>query len=139
MAIKIRRCRDYNLIGSLEKQCFHPSEFVEDKHAHTWWVVWDGKEPVGYASIQQWSDKICFLSSCGLLENVRGKGIQKRLIATRERFARAAGNRIMVTYTSMTNVASINSLIRVGYKTYRPLYRWVGKDFVYWQKALQET
>jgi L-amino acid N-acyltransferase YncA len=123
----------------LDQECF-PSDHRPALENSLWWVVWHGKEPVGYAGL-----RVCegapnlglgFLSRAGVIAKHRGKGLQKRLIRAREAEARALGLKEIVTYVAHWNCASINSLGACGYKHYRPATKWGGKEAVYLRKQL---
>ncbi len=136
MKIKIRRESNEKTLREVEAKCFHKDETVDLTKYTTWWIAYLDGEPVGFATVEEFQDKIVFLSRAGVVEKARGMGIQKKLIAARERFARSRGKNWAITYTILNNVQSINSLISLGYKTYRPMQMWVGKDVLYWRKKL---
>ena len=123
----------------LDQDCF-PSDHRPALENSLWWVVWCGKEPVGYAGL-----RVCegaqnaglgFLSRAGVVAKHRGKGLQKRLIRAREAAARSFGLNELVTYVAHWNSASINSLVACGYRFYRPATKWGGASSVYLRKVL---
>jgi GNAT superfamily N-acetyltransferase len=57
----------------------------------TWWVVCDGRNVVGYAGASLMDrGKTLQLVRVGLAPEARGKGLQRRLIAARQRWGRRA-------------------------------------------------
>lgn len=124
---------------ALDQECF-PSDYRPTLENSLWWVVWQGKEPVGYAGLRvcqtSCNKGLGFLSRAGVLRKHRGKGLQKRLIRAREAEARALGLNELVTYVAHWNSPSINSLVSCGYRFYRPATKWGGKEAVYLRKQL---
>lgn len=104
-----------------------------------WWIAFnEDDEPVAFAGLtpsKQFRD--CgYLVRAGVLEKYRGQGLQKRLLRTRERFARAINFEWLVTAT-YDNVPSANSLIAAGYRLYEPSRPWLAKGALYWRKQLK--
>jgi GNAT superfamily N-acetyltransferase len=103
----------------------------------SWWLTFDGDKAVAFAASRpsyQWGDTT-YLSRCGVLASHRGKGLQRRLIRVREKHARAAGKRWLISDTR-TNPHSANNLIRAGFTMYEPGSPWSFKDALYWKKRL---
>lgn len=103
-----------------------------------WWAVWAGLEIVGYAGARapaEWPG-VYFLSRAGVLEEARGKGLQRRLVRARVARARRLGCHSCITYTSPDNAPSMRTLIACGFKPYVPEPAYVGASYVYWRKAL---
>lgn len=116
---------------------FGQCEEIEiEKWTSDWLVYYLGSEPVGFAGLSYTTKTIACLELVGVLKSAGGRGIQKKLIKARERYARTKGCVKMITYTAGWNMKSINSLISCGYKTYRPMYAWAGKEFIYWWRKL---
>jgi GNAT superfamily N-acetyltransferase len=124
----------------LDEQAF-PSDYRPTLENSIWWVVWSGREPVGYAGLRvcdrRQNKGLGFLSRAGVLREHRGHGLQRRLIRAREAEARALGLNELVTYVAMWNCASLNSLASCGYRFYRPATKWGGKESLYLRKRLQ--
>jgi RimJ/RimL family protein N-acetyltransferase len=139
MRYTIRREPTPVAVLPLDQECF-PSDHRPVLENSLWWVVWCGKEPVGYAGLRVCENTqnkgLGFLSRAGVVAKHRGKGLQKRLVRAREAEARALGLTDLVTYVAHWNSASINSLIACGYKFYRPADRWAGSSSVYLRKRL---
>lgn len=103
-----------------------------------WWIAFDDAgEPVGFCGLQpsvRWLDCI-YLCRAGVVPSARGKGLQRRLISVRLRFARAMGMRWAVTDT-FENPASSNNLIRCGFMLYEPSRPWGYKGALYWRRKV---
>lgn len=130
---------DPGRIEALDRICFFYDAPLsrEDIIEAFWWLVWDDEgDAVGFAGLKLLDDDMAYLCRVGVLPGARGKGLQKRLLRARERFARECGWTNAITYTAITNPASSNSLISAGYKLYLPEYAWAGKDVLYWIKKL---
>ena len=139
MSYVIRREELPAAVLALDEICF-PEDYRISTEGALWWVVWCGKQPVGYAGLRpcmaEVNSGLGFLNRAGVVKGHRGKGLQKRLIRVREAGARAAGLRELVTYVASWTCASINSLIGCGYKTYSPEINWGGTGAVYFWKKL---
>lgn len=132
--IRIKQSTDIDLIRRMDKRCLPGCYFYLGEY---WWIVWDGKIPVGYAGMaqsKQWNN--CgYFCRAGIIPEYRGRGLQKRLIHARLRFARSLGWEAVVTDTRQ-NPASANSLISCGFTTYIPRNPWGFSDCIYWRKWL---
>ncbi len=124
---------------ALDELCFPHDDRVV-LNGSLWWIVWRGKEAVGYAGLRvcqnPCNEGVAFLCRVGVLKEHRGNGLQKRLIRARERAAKAMNIRQLVTYCVPWNCASINSLIACGYKLYRPATKYGGAGAIYLQKRI---
>lgn len=78
----------------------------------------------------------CFLARAGVIESERGKGLQKKLIMVRLKWARFYGYRDVITYCSPENVASSNNLISCGFKLYLPEEKWGCKNALYFRRRI---
>ena len=140
--ITIRKTRDTELLAVLNSRIFiFEHEYLGwELEASTWWIAWIDGMPAGFAGVRKLAsdEDTWYLSRSGVLYAARGRGIQKRMIKARERHAKAHGGKTMLTYTSCENPASMNSLIKCGYKTYMPPNRWgsMKPHEVYWEKEL---
>lgn len=86
-----------------------------------WWLAEDADgAAVGFAGLAHAYEGRGFLHRVGVLPEHRGNGLQKRLIRARERGGRGLGMVRLITYTSRTNSASLNSLVSCGYRFYNP-------------------
>lgn len=138
-------------------------------HGSHWFIAWNAANsnevelpatPLGYAGWRphcggglglHWSQDylpynpttLGFLYRAGVLNNARGHGIQKRLIAAREASMREHGIKTSVTYTDPLSIGSMKNMIACGYEPYSPTtadylcesFESVGR-FVHWCKTL---
>lgn len=104
-----------------------------------WWLAYDEDQPIGFAALLpsvRWGD--CgYLARAGVLTSHRGKGLQRRMLAARERKARALGWKWLITDTAHWNVASANSLIARGYRVFKPSEPWGWDTATYWRKSIK--
>jgi GNAT superfamily N-acetyltransferase len=125
---------------ALDEICFPHDDRITTADS-LWWIVWHGKQPVGYAGLRLCQAKqnlgLAFLCRVGVIPAHRGRGLQKRLIHARDRAARQLAVNEIVTYCVPWNCPSVNSLIACGYKFYRPGTKWGGAGAVYLRKALR--
>ena len=127
------------LLRKMQRELLQGSPIADPSLGH-WWLVFDGEDPVGFASMVpsfRW-DKTGYLNRAGILTPYRGKGLQKRLIKVREAYARRIGYEHLISDTRF-NPPSANSLIACGFKTYTPKYPWGFTTSIYWRKHLKET
>jgi len=135
-------CRELHPLPvlALDEVCFPDDDRVRLDDS-LWWLVWRGKEAVGYAGLRPCREPhnagLGFLCRVGVLPGHRGRGLQKRLVAAREAAARRLGLSEIVTYCVPWNCASINSLVACGYRFYRPETKWGGSGAVYLRKGLK--
>jgi GNAT superfamily N-acetyltransferase len=101
-----------------------------------WLVTRNDGTPAGFAT-GKITDGWFYLTSCGVIPEARGQGLQRRLITTYEKWARKQCALGAYTYTLPFNVASGNNLISAGYKLWRPAVPWAGVESVYWRKAFK--
>lgn len=103
-----------------------------------WWLVTCDGAPAAFAGLEQskYFHKTGFLCSAGVLWEHRGQGIQKRLIRIRVAKARRLGWEWVVSNTNPKNHASSNSLIRCGFKLFKPWWPWAYRGSLYWGRRL---
>jgi GNAT superfamily N-acetyltransferase len=145
MSINIRRVdtqRELEQVFALDQLIFGLADgAMHDKgemDGAYWWLCWQDNTPVGYCGLQI-KYGLAFHERSGLLPLARGKGLQRRFLSVRERFAKKEGCSVVATYVSRFNSPSINNLFRAGYKSYEPQWPWAGEDFqaVYVYKDLK--
>lgn len=113
--MRIRRTEDVALIASLATACF-PQEntFVQGE---AYWVVRNEEEtPIGFCIAGRDDEDTARLTLAGVTQYYRGRGLQRRLIQVRERWARKQGCEEVVTYVSKYNGPSLVNLLRAGYR-----------------------
>ena len=140
MKYKIRRTFDIDCIKKLHKKIFPLDEWYDNKRSIYWLVTNDYGMHVGFcmAVPAMYNPEILFLSRAGLINSVLGKGLHKRMISVRDRYARRESFHGVVTYTSIDNIAPAINLQRMGYRLYYPASNYAGKmgEVLYWYKSL---
>lgn len=96
---------------------FRLPQFTKDK---SWWIaIIDGKFAgfAGTTAKVDW-DKAegLFVGPCGVLPEFRGRGLQRKFLKVRERYAIAKGYTKLVGSVETANVWSGNNFIRCGYE-----------------------
>jgi GNAT superfamily N-acetyltransferase len=140
---KAKSEREWEQIYALDLLCFGTADgsmgSVDDMIGSDWWIVWDEhKSPVGYCGVILYKD-FAVHKRCGVLPCARGHGLQKKLIKTRENFARKNGCEMICTYVSIENNFSANNLFDCRYRAYNPDWRWGGDHYLYIQKTLKKA
>ena len=123
-------------LRQLQKLCLPYDSPYRDKKAWYWIGYWKDV-PVAFCVLApsvRWSDCV-YMARSGVIPAFRGKGLQKRMIVIRERWARRKGYKWSVTDTS-ENPPSANSLISRGYRIYEPTVTWGLATAIYWRKRL---
>jgi GNAT superfamily N-acetyltransferase len=127
-------------IEFMHRVCFGKSAPpVDPRDGDWWWLAYNHKwHPVAFACLAELeTDKLGgYLKRVGVVPGHRGLGLQRRLVTARERKARKLGMHYVVTDTTY-NTPSSNSLIRAGYKLYRPKNPWGWKHTLYWKKDMK--
>jgi GNAT superfamily N-acetyltransferase len=116
-------------IRFLQKECL-PLDTVLSPKVGWWWIAYCDGRLAGFAAMLQSSKtpEAVYLARAGTLEAFRGRGLQKKLIRERLKFAKDLG---------MTdNVASANALIATGFKMFDPDDPWGLSNTLYWRKSL---
>ena len=103
---------------------------------HRCWVVRDKGKAVAFCSSVVRKERYVYFSSCGVTEDYRGKGLQRRMIRHRLKKAKEDGAEVAYTYTSKDNEPSFLNLQREGFELYVPEDEYAGRDFLYWRKYL---
>jgi GNAT superfamily N-acetyltransferase len=139
--MKLRICWTHRLdiIGEMHRKIFTTDELPK-LHNTIHWLVFDNKKPIGFAILRELEgvNKGCFfLSRAGVLKAYRKQGLHRRLIRVRERYVARVGGGTILTYVALDNPASFCNLIRCGYRVYEPEYKYVGSDFLYFQKTIK--
>jgi ribosomal protein S18 acetylase RimI-like enzyme len=120
-------------LDALDARLF-PGDELYPKEGCYWWFATDSEGVVGFAGLKPLSGRdkgSAFLCRAGVLGRAAGAGLQRRLIRTRLRYARAAGLRCVVAYASRHNFASIANLIRCGMRIFSPVHSWGSHGAVY--------
>jgi GNAT superfamily N-acetyltransferase len=128
--------KNWHVISELDRQCFTSAYLVPDQITY-WWIAYHENKPVAFAGLRKshrYSD-VGYLCRVGVAEAHRGKGLQKRLVKVRCRYAKRIGMTWVRTDTHF-NLASSNNLIACGFKLFRPNHPWSFKGSLYWRKEL---
>jgi GNAT superfamily N-acetyltransferase len=123
-------------IRFLQKECL-PLDTVLSPKNGWWWMAYCDGRLAGFAAMLQ-SSKIpeaVYLARAGTLEAFRGRGLQKKLIRERLKFAKDLGLTQAITDTT-DNVASANALIATGFRMFEPDDPWGLSNTLYWRKSL---
>jgi len=130
----IRQTSDLDEIKRLDRMLFSADTPINYAQSH-WWLAKDGNKSVAYAGLKVVDKNLAFLSRAGVTQNARGKGIHRRLIQVRTRWAWLHQLNTLITYTLVSNHPSSNNLIRTGFLLYDPEWAWVGRGVLYWIKT----
>lgn len=105
----------------------------EFKPNRDWWVIISGNVIIGYCGCA-FTEGLCIFVRAWVQKDYRGHGLQKKMIKLRIRSAYDC--HIAITYTTIDNYPSANSLISQGFKLYSPEYAYAGREMLYFQKEL---
>jgi len=122
-------------IRFLQKECL-PLDTVLSPKNGWWWMAYCDGRLAGFAAMLQSSKtpQAAYLARAGTLEAFRGRGLQKKLIRERLKFAKDLGLTQAITDTT-DNVASANALIATGFRMFEPDDPWGSPNTLYWRKA----
>jgi GNAT superfamily N-acetyltransferase len=123
-------------IRFLQKECL-PLDTVLSPKVGWWWIAYCDGRLAGFAAMLQSSKtpEAVYLARAGTLEAFRGRGLQKKLIRERLKFAKDLGMTQAITDTT-DNVASANALIATGFRMFEPDDPWGLSNTLYWRKSL---
>jgi GNAT superfamily N-acetyltransferase len=121
----------------LQSHTFAADEQLDISTGHWWIARNENNEPVAFAALLPVPSfpGAAYMARCGVITTYRGKGLQRKLLLKREKFARASGYKHVIT-TTYNNPPSANNLIARGFKTYLPQAKWGAVDTIYWLKEL---
>jgi GNAT superfamily N-acetyltransferase len=122
-------------IRFLQKECL-PLDTVLSPKVGWWWIGYCDGRLAGFAAMMQSSKtpEAVYLARAGTLEAFRGRGLQKKLIRERLKFAKDLGMTQAITDTT-DNVASANALIATGFRMFEPDDPWGLPNTLYWRKS----
>ena len=126
MPIKIRKSLDLTTLLKLQLAIF-PEDEIYFKDTMHFWIAYDGKVPIGFCIINQYDSSTCWFPRAGVLAGYRGKGLQRRLISVRTRWAKKNGFKSIFTYTLRGNIPSSRNLIKSGFNLYEPEEEYAGE------------
>lgn len=132
----LRKTSDIDTVKDLHKICFPEDEWYSHK-GNTYWLLKNkNKRPIGFCVATDIGDGIIFLSRAGIIPEYQGRGLQRRMINTRIRYAQNNGYNSVITYVSIENVASAKNLLKCGFELYRPDWDYAGHWFNYFRLEL---
>lgn len=133
--------KDFKEITDLYIKFFVGGREYVPEFTGVWWILKDGKKSIGFCAIDRSNNYLntAYLYRAGIDFSYRGKGLHKRMIRLRERWAKKNGIKWVVTDTYSDNFNSSNSLISLGYRLWSPPVncQWAQyKNALYWKKCL---
>lgn len=132
-----RNTKAIDIAKEMDTQHFPGCEVYGLEEQYIWLVYYAQKHIVGYASMKYLPvDKCGYFSRAAIKREHRRRGLHSRLIRARINLARKLKWKGVLTYTAVDNIASVNSLVSLGFRLYIPAYRWAGKEFLYFMRAL---
>ena len=132
----LRRTKDLRHILWLDGEIFADDDPVDVWDPNVlWWAAGD----LAFCGVRPLScGTSAFLLRAGVVEEARGRGLQRRMIQTRLRWAKTQERiQTVITYTIPENPWSSNNLIRCGFRLYEPQERWAGEAVNYFQKKIR--
>ena len=123
----------YDELKELDDRVFNGCN-NEFKSNRDWWVMVSANQIVAYCGCG-FTEGLCIFVRAWVHKDYRGQGLQKKMIKLRIKSAYDC--HIAITYTSVDNYPSINSLISQGFKIYCPEYAYAGREMLYFQKPIQ--
>lgn len=132
----LRRTADIDTVKDLHKQCFPEDEWYEHKGNVYWLLKNSRKRPIGFCVATDIGDGLIFLSRAGVIPEYQGRGLQKRMIKVRVRYAKNNGYDSLITYVTIDNIASAKNLLRCKFELYRPDWDYAGEFFNYFRLVL---
>lgn len=138
MRITFRATDDAQQIIALQALLFPADDRVRlDSFVQAWAGYDESDFPVAFCTARHWvSEGAVFLERAGVMPAFNGKGLQRRMIRLRERWARSIGAGVVLTYVAPKNYQSMVNLLRCGYRFYDPATEWAGPEMHYMERAL---
>lgn len=122
--IKIRRVKDiFSIDESLTQHLWDIWRFTQPTWftpARYFWVVFYGKKWIGYGCASVQDKETLYLGPTFISEKHRGKGLQKKLIRVREKFAQKKGFSYLISSVNYDNVVSAKNLETSGFIKCKP-------------------
>ena len=121
-------------IATMHVDLFHGGKATVPALNGYWWLIMHKGRPVAFAGLEhsRFYKSTGYLCRAGVTWAHQGKGLQKRLIRVRLAKARRLGWAWAVSDTLPTNHPSANSLIRCGFKLFKPRRGWGTRGTLYW-------
>lgn len=80
--------------------------------------------------------KTGYLNRCAVMPEYRGRGLQRRLIKHRIKYAKAHSIKRLVTFTHYKNYASANNIIKCGFLLFEPDFD-TAPEYLYFRRVLK--
>jgi GNAT superfamily N-acetyltransferase len=125
--IRITQLDDVEEAREIHALAFPDDFWVGDDH--TYWVATDNKGTVGFCSIREVTEGNWFLSRAAVAKRVAGRGLQRRMIKLRVKFAIERGANRVYTYTILKGYESMVNLLRCNFRFYES--SWQGPNVHY--------
>jgi GNAT superfamily N-acetyltransferase len=120
-----------DVAAAMDKEEFAGCEVQRWTESYIWIVRKEGR-PVGYACMRYLpADRMGYFSRVAIKKEHRRRGLHRRTIYARMQYAKRLGWKGVLTYVSPSNIASANSLFKLGFQLYIPNYKWAGNEFLY--------
>lgn len=141
--VRLANADELDDVLALDRACMGACHWRLDEDNAVFVVEADDARICAYASVRLLDDEpldadhgAAYFDRAGVAPYARGRGLQRLLIRARERWCRARGVAVAITYTVPTNTPSANNLIRCGWRLYRPAHAWGGLESLYWRRVL---
>jgi len=141
---RILQTDDIDKVRELDAFAFPGIKFPADGEDHTWWLIHDSEQPgkiAGYCgAVYRPAHGYVYMSRAAVAAYAQGKGLQRRMIRVRERWARKQGANRVITYTMLKNYDSICNLLKCGFRFDNPPEerQYIGDDVHYFKKVLMQ-
>ena len=132
----LRISTDLSTVKKLNKETF-PHDECDITSNSKFWLLFHKGNAVGFCSVRPVSRTILFLSRAGLQWNHRGRGLHRRMIKARIKYARKHNFKTIITYTIYSNTKSARNLIKEGFELYDPEWEYAGLHCLYFKKELK--
>lgn len=124
------------IIGKLNAKIFPGDVPAKIEGEQFWWLAKCDGRPVGFLGLEVLGGKkpLSHIYRGGVLKAHEGHGLYKRMIRACVVRAKLCDASKVITYTMVHNSLSINGLIRCGFRSVDPPFRYAGsKDVCYWE------
>jgi len=132
----------------LDYHCF-PEDALYDKikgekygkrGSHVWWLTYEvkTKRPVAFAGLKIYSSSTnAYFCRAGVRDKYRGEGLHKKLLQKRLKWCEENGIYYAYSYTSYDNYASVNNLVKYGFKLGEPWFETdIPKELIFTYKKI---
>jgi GNAT superfamily N-acetyltransferase len=127
-------------LTDLHRMTFFDSAAVPQFAWGSWWIAYDGAEPVAFAGVVPSTHvrNSGYFCRVGVLKQHWGRALQLRLMRAMEAHARRIGWDSIVSDTT-DNPVSANNFIKAGYRLYVPDVPWGWANTLYWRRRLKRA